>query len=297
MKSLTLSVPYLANPEFIDFVDWLRSYNNKAEKKVRFLGMDMENGESTRVLFDFLAAYYTRPYRGKLYPIMREFLTGGFKKAIQDSCFLKSILPVEDYNLLMLTINNYAEYKRDSEELTFIIPTNELRDSVMFKNSQELINTYAPEKQDKVLLFAHYLHLKKRQGASTVPPLGNYMAKMYRQNYGVCALTTGSGFLAIYTEDKGEMSYPELQPLQDASIEKYCGRISNEPFSMCTQYIPDEYDLVRYGGKGGDCGFYLCYLHLNADLIYYIPQSSLKKYTFAPKTFGQLINERFSILK
>lgn len=297
MKSLTLSAPYLANPEFIDFVDWLRSYNDKAEKKVRFLGMDIENGESTRVLFDFLAAYYTHPNRDRLYPIMREFLTGGFKKAIKDSCFLKSILPVEDYNLLMLTINNYAEYKRDSNIL--FIPINELRDSVMFKNLQGLISTYAPEEEDKVLLFAHFLHLKKKQGVNPVPPLGNYLAKMYRQNYGVCVLTTGNGFLAmyLYQKDKGEMSYPELQPLQGASIEKYCGRISNKPFSMCTQYIPDEYDLVRYGSRDGDCGFYLCNLHLNADLIYYIPQSSLKKYTFAPKTLGQLMNERFSILK
>ena len=193
------------NKEMLEIIEWLRTYNQTASKKVHFYGFDMQYADK-RALDELIL--YSLQNNKDLYRFLVSFKKD-LKKAIKENSnwdlILKKANKINQYlhnspalmqhygNLLLQTISSYYKYKGVKS-----------RDWYMSQNLKWLINSLP--KDTKIVLSADNTHLTK-----TGESMGYYLKNTYQNKYLAFGFTYGSGTYSAVQPDgvyKVHASYP-----------------------------------------------------------------------------------------
>ncbi|WP_341838032.1 erythromycin esterase family protein [Chitinophaga pollutisoli] len=189
--------------ELSDLVYWMRQYNLRHEKKLRFTGFDCQQmhyfhqeltGLSTRHqlhLFDSLLGYHadtTITFSKAMEPII----------SICDSILrimpaASGGVPEKEWRLARFCVENILagahQFRLQATDWT---RSFNIRDSMMARNVQWIGAQYPGE---KMMLWAHNSHLGRLYADSmfTFRPMGAHLHAMYGKNYQNIAMLAGSG--------------------------------------------------------------------------------------------------------
>lgn len=195
--------------EFFQFVEWLKEYNKTNLNKVSITGIDSQSANRSL-----------------------DLLTNKFEYDKKYSDLLKQLnidtLPLnEKFKLSNLLLNSLAKANEkksvinNAEVLSQSYFLNQysglqysyMRDSIMALNTEKIVRELP--KKDKAILWAHDLHIQKKEGWT-----GGFLAKNFKDEYLNIGFLLGSGtFTALDKEKQYLNSNNKLKPITCNSIE------------------------------------------------------------------------------
>ncbi|MCX2454217.1 erythromycin esterase family protein [Pedobacter sp. PLR] len=222
--------------EFIDLVNWLKSYNDTqlAENKVSIYGCDMQYPVfAVKKIKDYLVQKnLLTPDLNIGFDAMNKYysgLTGKEKTALRKMSTNLSAIKFEDQD----TANN-ALYKRDLRllqqfvELTdaqsklFPAKQSDVRDKYMAENCEWIYNY---TRQNKMMLWEHNEHISRSKNGSGYIRMGNYLAETLKDKYYVIGFDFYNGKMRSFDMKSKKNVAAELPHAKDGS--------SGAIFSQC----------------------------------------------------------------
>lgn len=187
-----IKISYIDAKQLLDFLKWLRSYNQQSKSKVHILGID--NYISPKLyLFEYHLALLGKE-KGKYY--LRKIEEGNNADILQTAqrdSVLKSLLGEQDFRF-------YLSYVENCPISTENLISKDSRDLNMLKRVELLMEIYLNE-GEKVAVHAHKKHLSAMD-FDAIPeryvPLGFHLRKKYNSQYFAISFQVGKG---TYTQD------------------------------------------------------------------------------------------------
>lgn len=228
---------------YLNMLNWLREYNEKATKKVHVLGID---SRASGPLFSFMD-YYTATLGSEksnkyLYEIAKSNIQQVISFSKNDTLLQNKLGPV-NYKLLIYFLSDRS----------FKIPANsyfnrENRDSTMFIRTLGL-DSLLLETGDKIATLAHSAHLQKTnliRADSVVKPLGSYLSDKYRDAYYAINFNIGGG---TYVQDSCRsitLLIDTLKSIPKHSFEYAALQVPYEKFFCTTKNFRNRMHSMAY---------------------------------------------------
>ena len=237
LDSIELS---LLDEQRMEFINELKRYNSGKEReaKVRLLGMDYNSvcnsaQNSAIDIFDFvvhLNREWKIPEVDRLSVLLMEKDWKGAVEYLQThKSNLQKLLTADEIECIAHIL--FLSYNIGSDRVKRFIN----RDSVMFVNTNFLLDHFPSFSKNQAIIYAHSVHVNP---VSTYPvvhcePFGKYMKGKYADDYLPLLLLTGNGSMAIYDQEFNRRR-EELQRPPAESIESILNQIES---SLCSYDI------------------------------------------------------------
>lgn len=228
------------------FLDTLRSYNQneKPEDRVWLLGMDYNhlfnsNQNSAVDIFDFMTHLNQETKIPEIDQLSVLLMDKKWDNAIhfleKNKNKIQVLLTIDEIECILHILKLSQNMGRDG------IRRSMYRDSIMFVNTDFLINRFAATPDTKVVVYAHCAHINP---ISTYPaihsdPMGMYMKKKYTGDYCLLALLVGEGEVIAYNAGYDKVENSLLSP-PIGSIEYFLKSLKQEVL-----FLPVTSDLNR----------------------------------------------------
>lgn len=236
------------------FVNELKRYNSgkKGEGKVRLLGMDYNSvcnsaQNSAIDIFDFVT-YLNREWK---IPEVDQLSVLLMEKDWRDAI---EYLQAHKSNLQKLLTTDEIECITHILSLSKNIGNDRVkrfinRDSVMFVNTNFLLEQFSSFSENQAIIYAHSVHVNP---ISTYPvvhcePFGKYMKNKYGDDYLPLLLLTGNGSMTIYDQEFNRGKQVLQRPPVE-SIESALNQIENDVFYFPMTPFFDTIVLSRFQG-------------------------------------------------
>lgn len=230
---------------FIDFLKWLRRYNETSQSNVHIFGFDTF-GQPYLFFYDYfrllLGEEYSRPY---LQLLNDKDYKGVIDLGLGD-LQLQSVLGTKGFDYLLFLLKESARTGTFFEE-------NIDREIYMGRRADKIIQLYL-KSGDKAVIYAHTSHTNKMNDffndVVEKPSMGNYIYRKYGDKYFSIGFQAGEG---LYTQDDtGLFSKTVTDTLQTsipASFEYSALKVDNSYFYYPTDKLPDSISGIRAVGR------------------------------------------------
>ena len=251
LDSIELS---LLDEQRMEFINELKRYNSGKERgaKVRLLGMDYNSvcnsaQNSAIDIFDFVAHLnreWKIPEVDRLLVLLME---KDWKEAVEylqtHKSNLQKLLTADEIECIAHIL--FLSYNIGSDRVKRFIS----RDSVMFVNTNFLLDHFPSFSKNQAIIYAHSVHVNP---VSTYPvvhcePFGKYMKGKYADDYLPLLLLTGNGSMAIYDQEFNRRR-EELQRPPAESIESILNQIESDVLYVPMTSYFDTIILSRFQG-------------------------------------------------
>jgi erythromycin esterase-like protein len=258
---------------FMDFLNWLRDYNETVHSKVHIFGFNTFS-QPYLFFFDYFSLLlgkteslpYLRLLKDKKYQEIIDY-------AMKDMR-LQSILDVEsfEYLLFLLTESGRAP--------TITNGGNDGRETDMWKRVDKIIQLYMKE-NNKIVLHAHSSHTNKASDfffdVEDKPSMGSYIYHKYGETYFSIGFQVGEG---LYTQDEtGMFSKAVTDSIQIPvmmSLEYTALKTNNSYFYYPANKLP--YDIMSIRAiareKKGLDQFVFCSINKRFDGVVFVRDNS-----------------------
>lgn len=238
--------------EMLDFLNRIRAFNKgKPDKdKVRLFGVDYVSSSSLSSmtsLFDFLA-WVNRDFKNEALDrlslmVINERLSEAVEFVKSYRTALGYVLTADEVDIIhhILTLN--LQMGRDP------VARYNSRDSVMYLNTNFLLNQGATTNSPKTIIYGHAIHINSvsTYPANIAKPLGGYLKDKYGDEYVPVGILIGAGTRSamggvfnIYTK---ELSQPPL-----GSLESALGRSASDVQFLPLREVGTLLVMSRFGG-------------------------------------------------
>ena len=223
LQQMTIGVWF--TQEFKDMVEWIKQYNStKAfQDKVKFYGCDMQFAVNSGGALKNGLIKLQNPLSAEAQKGLDLIIPWGFiKVSKEDMLFMKTLATELGYATLIEPDLN--KLKIDKQCIKAIIQTVEyaeaapswfkqdiIRDKLMAGNSEWIYNY---ESKNKMIIWAHNLHIAKDAAKNNNLPMGYYLAQKFPNDYYAMGFGFSSGKLKAYNKEQGKSminSIPEVQ--------------------------------------------------------------------------------------
>lgn len=251
LDSIELS---LLDEQRMEFINELKRYNSGKEReaKVRLLGMDYNSvcnsaQNSAIDIFDFvvhLNREWKIPEVDQLSVLLMEKDWKGAVEYLQThKSNLQKLLTADEIECIAHIL--FLSYNIGSDRVKRFIN----RDSVMFVNTNFLLDHFPSFSKNQAIIYAHSVHVNP---VSTYPvvhcePFGKYMKGKYADDYLPLLLLTGNGSMAIYDQEFNRRR-EELQRPPAESIESILNQIESDVLYVPMTSYFDTIILSRFQG-------------------------------------------------
>ncbi len=251
LDSIELS---LLDEQRMEFINELKRYNSGKEReaKVRLLGMDYNSvcnsaQNSAIDIFDFVAHLnreWKIPEVDRLLVLLME---KDWKEAVEylqtHKSNLQKLLTADEIECIAHIL--FLSYNIGSDRVKRFIS----RDSVMFVNTNFLLDHFPSFSKNQAIIYAHSVHVNP---VSTYPvvhcePFGKYMKGKYADDYLPLLLLIGNGSMAIYDQEFNRRR-EELQRPPAESIESILNQIESDVLYVPMTSYFDTIILSRFQG-------------------------------------------------
>ncbi len=239
----------------VEFLRWLREYNQKQVKKVRVFGLD-KMANSRVYLFD----YFTILNEGRRDSVFASFLdtvsgqyVGDIIDFIQKDTTLMQGLGKKDADYLMMILKDQYHVMQAYADTLDILADNkydELRDFFMATRAKWIIATYLAG-GEKAVVYAHSGHVNKLNlwfsRHINIPnySLGGYLQQEFGDQYYAISVQAGEGIALQQTNAQGDQEERELDIPPYNSFE-YCAlRTGLDCFFYPSRVIPEDMSYIR----------------------------------------------------
>ena len=277
LDSIELS---LLDEQRMEFINELKRYNSGKERgaKVRLLGMDYNSvcnsaQNSAIDIFDFVAHLnreWKIPEVDRLLVLLME---KDWKEAVEylqtHKSNLQKLLTADEIECIAHIL--FLSYNIGSDRVKRFIS----RDSVMFVNTNFLLDHFPSFSKNQAIIYAHSVHVNP---VSTYPvvhcePFGKYMKGKYVDDYLPLLLLTGNGSMAIYDQEFNRRR-EELQRPPAESIESILNQIESDVLYVPMTSYFDTIILSRFqGDRKSPREFYPYNLYQRYGGIFFIKSS------------------------
>ncbi len=219
-----LTYPSWQTREMIDIVQWIKSYNQKAQEKVEFRGFDMQDGMSAFKVIEDFARINDTALSGDLAELKKwcdEAINGTqqWNQVCQKSESISQYLALKDHSLYkgidkdsFLKIQHYMEVFVQSLSYRYQPDKAKSRDEYMAQNIDWLVKNSG---RRKIILSADNTHVTKANGK-----MGNFLKNWYAEKYMVFGFTYGSGSYSAYGPEKYYQVHPPYVGTYEYLFEK-----------------------------------------------------------------------------
>ena len=242
---------HLSMKAFTDFLLWLREYNKTVDKKVVILGLLDQYDFIEAPLYDYIFAFYNEEHKKILLPLLKHLhkreLIEAYDLVTQHSEKIKQILGENEFSFFNHALSNLAAIERKQKDLV----TVDNYDYNMWTNAETFISMY-PQPDETVLIYAHYEHVKKKEGTQQDPcmfVLGNYLNARYKDDYSVVGLTVGSGNITTREMLSHTFTTTNLEKTSAGSFEAMCLYQKDSCFYYPSDRLPHNIYLIRHIGN------------------------------------------------
>lgn len=229
----------LLNPieEIKELLDYLRTYNQTAKKKVRIIGFD----RNERLYVPLMHDYFYEMYRQMPNKIVREFMRKynyGYE-ILKLLNMPKTVDMLGDFEYkwfgaqygLYFTENNIPEVKKHGALNS--------RDFIMWKHVQHAILFSKLEENETAVLLAHWKHVNKWDIASQPNhSLGYYLSEAYGDDYRAIGLLGGKGTFNSSRRGRLESECPLPEP-EPGSLEAAAMKTGIPYFYYPAKVLPE----------------------------------------------------------
>ncbi len=237
---------HLSVSAFKDLLYWLKDYNSTASRKVVFLGLLDVTTLPKVPLFDFIYTFYEEKEKDLFLPLLDALYIGTSKEALglvsKNTERLKNILGEDNFFFFYHTLENLAAIEVGEKKIN-----NDNYDYHMWLNAQTFIAEY-PKDKETVMIYTHYVHAKKREGAQGRDPnsatMGRYLENYFKEDYSVVGLTVGTGKITTRKVNK-EFTDASLEEMIPGSIEDVCMQQEGIDFYYPAERLPYNIYPVR----------------------------------------------------
>ncbi|MDO5570116.1 MAG: erythromycin esterase family protein, partial [Bacteroidales bacterium] len=201
----------IVDKQTLNFLETLRNLNQSfpLEEKVLLFGFDynykIDNNQGSALdIFEFLSHLNNNSV------IINKLLIQLYKNNIEESLKLlldnkeeiQELISNEEYMSIIHILEISKELTQDP------IKRMILRDSVMFVNTQFIIENFNNNKDNKIAIYSHALHLNPISTYPTVPckPFGYYMKKEYNNDYGCFLIVSNNGYIKTLDKNFNEVN-------------------------------------------------------------------------------------------
>ena len=214
--------------EFINLVNWLRSYNETQlpENKVRFYGCDMQYGVfAAKAIKNYLSQHNSlTPEMTMGFDAMNKFipaLTGKEKAAIRNTVIALAGIKFEDQDTAKNTLyghdvrelQQFVDYM-DGQSSTFPAKQSDIRDKYMAENCEWIYNY---TQHNKMMIWAHNEHIRKSKGSDGFYRMGMYLSKSFLDKYYAMGFDFYSGKMRSFDMKLKKNVAVDLPPAKDGS--------------------------------------------------------------------------------
>jgi erythromycin esterase-like protein len=242
--------------EIIDFLKWLREYNETIVDKVKLSGFDIINPiilKGTYPLREYVVAHINHKTQNLLVPLFHLMSDGHASKETLEyvyshSTSLAVFFGEEDFKLFKFCLEKQLMVEDmfySSEIAKKRYDTNLRRDYYMWLNVKEILKAYDND-TNKIVLMGHNAHLNKSRNndqTASNRSLGYYLSQHFGENYQAIALTVGKGERIAMS--KG-LIYEEVLPSAiDNSIEKIVEKINISSFFYPSNKLDNNVLFIR----------------------------------------------------
>lgn len=257
---------------FIDFLKWLRSYNEASQSNVHIFGFDTF---SQPHLFFY---YYFRLLLGEKcsQPYLQLVNDRNYKEvvdlALGDSQ-LQSVLNTKDFDYLLFLVEESARTGTIFEE-------NTDREIYMGRRADKIIQLYL-KAGDKAVIHAHSSHTNKMNDffndVVEKPSMGNYIYRKYEDKYFSIGFRRAKGYTPrTILQFLAKTVTDTLQPPIPTSFEHSALKVNNPYFYYPTDKLPDGISSIRAVGRESKNGnqFFFCSIKKRFDGLVFIRKNS-----------------------
>ncbi|MCC8147067.1 MAG: erythromycin esterase family protein, partial [Bacteroidales bacterium] len=246
----------LSEEEIVDFLVWLRKYNESKQKKVTIQGMVENNYNTlTNPLFDYVYAFYTDSSIQVIPQLLSYIHQGNISSAInlvRTSRELEELMGTSAFQDLLYGLLQMTRYTQDVE-YSVNFHRKRSHDFSMYKNIEKFINQYT-EKGETTALVAHASHVSKKGDISLFPNInsvGYYLKWKYGEQYHVIALHTGEGSFSTEATNQDPYLYSvkALTSPPNNSLEQECLKLQKPCFYYSTSSMNKENMFYRSIGN------------------------------------------------
>lgn len=257
---------------FIDFLKWLRSYNETSQSNVHIFGFNTF-GQPHLFFYDYfrllLGEKCSQPYL--------QLLNDRNYKEVIDLALgdsqLQSVPDIEDFDYLLFLLE-------ESVLTGTIFEENTDREIYMGRRAEKIIQLYL-KAGEKVIIYAHTSHTNKMNDffndVVEKPSMGNYIYRKYGDKYFSIGFQAGEG---LYTQDDesifSKTVTDTLQTPIPTSFEYSALKVNNPYFYYPTDKLPDGISGMRAVGRERKNinQFFFCSIKKRFDGLVFIRKNS-----------------------
>jgi hypothetical protein len=225
--------------DMLNFLTWLKRYNENAPRKVRLFGMDanmLDGGAYDGCYSDYF--YEHLPKDSSLFASL--YIDNVYHKKVevlstirQNRSLIESYLGKKEVALLCKSLESPTIGIGLQNAARFMLTG---RDSIMFGNLSYAIDTEL-EDCETAIVYAHLLHVGKRNVENNcLVSLGQYLCSAYGENYFPIGLFTYQG---------NELDKERLEPAQPYSLEMQCKSVGIPCFYSLSSNISPPFIRIR----------------------------------------------------
>lgn len=239
----------------VEFLRWLREYNQGQVKKVRVFGLD-RMADPRVYLFD----YFTILNEGRRDSVFASFLdtvsgqyVGDIINFIQKDTTLMQGLGGKDADYLLMILKDQYRLMQAYADTVDVLADNrcdELRDFFMSVRAKWIIGTYLA-RGEKAVVYAHSGHVNKlnlgfsRHIDISNCSLGGYLHQEFGNQYYVISVQPGEGGV-LQQKTRGRQVEQELDAPPYNSFEYSALRTGLDCFFYPSRAIPEDMSYVRW---------------------------------------------------
>lgn len=226
---------------FVDFLKWLRSYNETSQSNVHIFGFDTF-GQPCLFFYDYFRLLLGEECSQPYLQLLNANDYKGVIDQISGDSQLQSVLDTKGLEYLLFLLE-------ESTRTGTVFEENDEREIDMGRRADKIIQLYVKE-GDKAVIHAHTSHTNKMSDfffdVVEKPSMGNYIYSKYGDKYFSIGFQAGEG---LYTQDdSGIFSKTVTDTLQTpipASFEYSALKVDNPYFYYPTDKLPEGISNIR----------------------------------------------------
>ena len=278
----------ILSESFFPFLEWIKEYNQRHDKKVYIFGFDINRIQlkSRLDLFDFFYTININEKNEDISDICKILLHDKTSEEIilklENNQYLSGLLDEDELNLIL-----YCMKTTQQEESTYWRTVN--RDKYMYGIVKFILDNLFDE-NDNSTLFGHFGHLNYITGEDlsilNYPSLGYFLRDTYKNNYSCVALLCSEGDAMLAGSNQNQFKTSKIEPAPVRSLEYQIDELNRDLvyLPMCKFNCSDMFKL-RFLGN----------VHTKNQFQYIIPKSRMDGAIFIKKSVS--IEKSAEVLK
>lgn len=283
LDSLLYPDKFPLSEELIEFMHWLKDYNQTTTRKVSLFGIDIEQMKKEDIFWvcEYLLALAKKHEVSEIHSLCRKLVDMNSSTDIvaeaQQIPKLSQILNQKEYNIFIRTLKYLKDRfgNMNGKSSNIIL----LRDSLMNSFTNYLIDEFVDLSKERVMIYTHLWHSAYSHDPIYLNKmLGTYMRQKYGIDYACIGLTVGKGdFLTLESNEFVVRSLDKpasnsLEYIMDGLGFDYCyATARNDAKSAC---------MIRGFGSVVNNNIYVNFSSLSSymDGVIYIKRSKPMSY-------------------